>query len=113
MSKQQPNVLLLSSVLQYLDKPYKWISKFVNINIPYVIIDRTAFCGREEDLLTIQNVPGSIYKASYPAWFFSTSMFTSLQKNYKIIAEFDSGYTPRMTINQKDVVYWTGLILKK
>jgi putative methyltransferase (TIGR04325 family) len=113
LSQQQPNVLLLSSVLQYLENPYEWISKFVNINIPYIIIDRTAYCDKEADLLTIQNVPGSIYKASYPAWFFSKSMNTHALKDYKIVAEFDSGYTPRMVINQRDTVYWSGLILKK
>jgi putative methyltransferase (TIGR04325 family) len=88
MSKHKPNVLLLSSVLQYLEKPYEWIAKFIALKIPYIIIDRTAFVNSETDILTVQNVPEEIYKASYPAWFFNIDAFTSHFKNYTTLASF-------------------------
>ena len=75
LAKHNPNVILLSGVLQYLEKPYEWLEKFVALNIQYIIVDRTAFVEAERDILTIQNVPESIYKASYPAWFFNESLF--------------------------------------
>jgi putative methyltransferase (TIGR04325 family) len=113
LSEQQPDVLLLSSVLQYLEKPYDWISIFVKLNLPYIIIDRTALCDRQADLLTVQNVPGAIYKASYPAWFFARSKYMNAFGDYKILGEYDSGYTPRTIVNKGDAVYWSGVILKR
>lgn len=86
----KPNVLILSSVLQYLEKPYEWIEKFVALRIPYIIIDRTTFVKSERDILTIQNVPEHIYQASYPAWFFNIDRFVDHFKNYSVLASFDA-----------------------
>jgi len=88
--KYKPNVLILSSVLQYLEKPYEWIEKFVALKIPYIIIDRTTFVKSERDILTIQNVPEHIYQASYPAWFFNIDRFVNHFKNYSVLASFDT-----------------------
>jgi putative methyltransferase (TIGR04325 family) len=86
----KPNVLVLSGVLQYLEKPYEWIEKFVALRIPYIIIDRTTFVKSERDILTIQNVPEHIYQASYPAWFFNIDRFVDHFKNYSVLASFDA-----------------------
>ncbi len=112
MANQKPNVLLFSSVLQYLEKPYEWIERFINLEIPYIIIDRTAFIERENDIITIQKVPENIYVASYPSYFFGKNIINLLQKKYKMIAKFDNGFTMETTINNNKV-YWTGLIFKK
>ena len=56
LQQYRPNVLLLSSVLQYLDEPFKWLDKLINLKINYIIIDRTAFIDKGPDLLTIQRV---------------------------------------------------------
>ena len=61
LEKISPNVLLLSSVLQYLETPYEWIEKFIGLNIPYIIIDRTAFIEEEHDILSIQKVSDKIF----------------------------------------------------
>jgi len=34
-----------------------------------------AFIAGDKDRLTVQHVPASIYRASYPAWFFSWERF--------------------------------------
>lgn len=88
--KHKPDVLVLSGVLQYLEKPYDWIQKFVALKIPYIIIDRTTFVKSERDILTVQNVPEEIYKASYPAWFFNIDAFESHFKNYSTLASFEA-----------------------
>ena len=88
--EHKPNVLILSSVWQYLEKPYEWIEKFVALKIPYIIIDRTTFVNSERDILTIQTVPEGIYKASYPAWFFNMDHFKDQFENYAILASFDA-----------------------
>ena len=112
IEKQRPNVLLLSGVLQYLEQPNEWISKFNNLNISYIIIDRTAFLDSGNDFLTIQNVPESIYKASYPTWVFNKSSFMQRFKNYNLIAETSNNFTNDQIINGKKAK-WTGMILKK
>jgi putative methyltransferase (TIGR04325 family) len=75
LQKERPDVLILSSVICYLDNPHHWMEKFRSAAIPHVIIDRTAFIQGAEDRLTVQQVPDSIYKASYPAWFLNEEKF--------------------------------------
>ncbi|MCI5177828.1 MAG: methyltransferase, TIGR04325 family [Candidatus Electrothrix sp. AW3_4] len=84
------DVAFLSSVLPYVEKPHELLYKIGKKRIPYIIIDRTPFIDSLTDRLTVQNVPESIYKASYPAWFFSSSRFEEVihQSGYKIITEF-------------------------
>lgn len=66
-----PNVLLLSGVLPYLEDPYQELENLLSYKIPTVIIDRTAFLPGDRDRLTVEQVPANIYDASYPFWFFS------------------------------------------
>ncbi len=90
-SKSKPNVLLLSSVLQYLPDPYKFIEQFINFDFDYILIDRTAFIEGNTDRITIQKVFKSIYPANYPARFFNEEKFIHFfVKKYEIEAAFDS-----------------------
>lgn len=107
----KPNVLLLSSVLQYLENPNQWIEKFNNLQIEYIIIDRTAFIDSDEDILTIQNVPESIYKASYPAWFFNEKKLIQKFDKYEFTA-FNSFVETQIVLNDNQQAYWKGFILK-
>lgn len=84
------NVLILSSVLQYLSNPYEWIEKFVNKEIKYIIIDRTAFSKENRNRLTLQIVPPNIYEASYPAWFLNEEeILKTFENKYRLIYDFD------------------------
>jgi putative methyltransferase (TIGR04325 family) len=112
MEYNKPNVVLLSSVLQYLEKPHELIEKVLSLDIDNIIIDRTAFIECERDIITIQNVPEGIYKASYPAWFFNKENFLAHFKHCSEVIEFDSGIThPRIVNGNK--AYWSGFIIKK
>lgn len=75
IAMKRPDVLILSSVLCYLDDPYIWIKKFLDAGVENVIVDRTAFIQGKTDRLTIQKVPQSIYPATYPAWFLNEEKF--------------------------------------
>lgn len=89
--REQPNVLLLSSVIQYLPEPYGFLEKTLKEQIPYIIIERTAFTHTGRDRLTIQHVPSSIYNASYPAWFLSEPSFRKIfASRYEIVCEYVS-----------------------
>lgn len=86
-----PDVLLLSSVLQYLEDPYAFLHKVMGLQVEYIIIDRTSFLPDNEDVLMVQHVPESIYKASYPHWFFSETKFLrQFKTHYEELVRADS-----------------------
>jgi putative methyltransferase (TIGR04325 family) len=111
----EPQVILLSSVLQYLPEPYVWLEKLSNLQVNYLILDRTSFSGDDKDLLTIQNVPEEIYKASYPCWFLSmTKVKDILERNYTLFSIFDSYCENEIVINKgQNLCQWKGMIWKK
>jgi len=71
----EPNCLLISSTLQYIPEYKKIMNEIDNSQINFIYIDRTPFVGRLNDLLVVQTVPASIYKASYPMRIFSRNLF--------------------------------------
>lgn len=73
VTRHRPDILLLSSVLQYLPAPYSMLDRLLNCQFRHLIIDRTPFLVSPRDRLTVQHVPEWIYPASYPAWFFDES----------------------------------------
>lgn len=84
-----PQIILFSSSLQYLPAPLDIIRTTLDLNFEYIFLDRTAVLPGFKDRLTIQNVPASIYEASYPAWFFGEDKLVSLfQQKYDLIAKF-------------------------
>jgi putative methyltransferase (TIGR04325 family) len=96
LKHRKPKVLLLSSVLQYIEQPYQLLNKLLVHTFDYVIISRTTFINGVSERITVQKVPKSIYEASYPAWFLNQDKFLATFNNqYKLITEFESypGYT--------------------
>lgn len=113
MENHSPNVLLLLSVLPYLEQPKDWIEKFKNTKIDTILIDRTAFVEGDQDRITIQKVPASIYKASYPAWFFNEILFkTSFEKTYQLVAESSNNITNPIFLGFKKG-YWKNFVFKR
>ena len=90
VKKYNIDIILLSSVLQYLDEPFKLLDNIISQSIKYLIVDRTPFIVGD-DRITIQKVHPSIYSATYPCWFFNKSNFLSyLCKEYELMLEFDA-----------------------
>jgi putative methyltransferase (TIGR04325 family) len=93
------HAILLSSVLQYLEKPYELLEEILSKNPDYIIVDRTPFVDTD-DRITIQKVNPRIYKGSYPCWFFNEEKFGSFfKRDYKLILEFNA--LDRANINSK------------
>ncbi|MES2425763.1 MAG: methyltransferase, TIGR04325 family [Bacteroidota bacterium] len=114
VNRNTANVLILSSVLQYLEKPYAFLDEIIAYNFKYIIIDRTSFTNEPTDRLTIQNVPVDIYEASYPAWFFNNEYFkTNLTRHYTILHEFKSDVIDNLVLDDGTNVYWLGYILER
>lgn len=107
----KPHLLLFSSSLQYMQKPYDLLAQAKHSDIPYLMIDRTAFIESHEDRLTIQKVPPAFYDASYPCWFFSQSKMNKfLQDTYEPVFGFTSGQKVVLGLEELD---YTGQLWKR
>lgn len=86
----EPNVLLFSGVLQYLEDPVKTLQNALRSSVQYVIIDRTPFIAGPRSMITIQEVPRSLVESSYPAWLFRQAELTApiFDSGFKLLAEF-------------------------
>jgi putative methyltransferase (TIGR04325 family) len=88
--ERTPSVVVLSSVLQYLERPYELIESLRG-RFQHLIVDLTGVHGGERDVLTVQHVPETIYPARYPCWFFSEARLrAALEREYALAAAFDS-----------------------
>lgn len=88
LAEGRPNVLVLSSVLQYLERPYELLAGARRF--PSVIVDLTPVHGGDRDRLTVQRVPPSIYPARYPCWLFSEGrLLAALRESFRLVAAFD------------------------
>jgi putative methyltransferase (TIGR04325 family) len=109
-----PQVLLLSSVLQYLEEPYKWMKYFIALQYPYIILDRTSFITGPYERITVQTVPPEIYSASYPCHFFKEEKLLDMVcKYYDLIADFPSFCDSPSKSEDGNKLYWKGFLLKR
>ncbi len=91
IEKEKPNILLVSSVLQYIEKPYELLDELLKNDFEFVIFDRTPFATDDKEKIKLQVVPPFIYRASYPCWFFEFDHLISKFKNkYELVEVFDS-----------------------
>jgi len=99
------DVIVLSSVLQYLEYPFALLDKIKSTGIKFLIIDRTPFI-TAPDRITVQKVKPSIYNGSYPCWFFNEENFiTSLTSDYKLVLEFDALDKANITSKFKGFIF--------
>lgn len=85
------DLVILSSVVQYLNNPHTFLDKLVAMNFDHIVFDRTAFIREDFDRLTIQRVWPAVYEASYPSWFFNEEKFLAhFRDAYDIRAEFST-----------------------
>ncbi len=113
LQQQKGHVLFLSSVIQYFENPYELIEKCLAYGFDYIIVDRTAFIDSPKERITVQIVPESVYKASYPAWFFNEQKFVNaFLSKYTLITEFDSKFDPKEKLEDKVWSYRKGFVFK-
>lgn len=98
MENYKIDVLLLSSVLQYIEKPYEFMDYLISKNIEYIVIDRAPLLIKGNDRITIQTVPKNIYDAKYPCWILNEkNVLNQLFKHYDLI--FDNQSSEAININ--------------
>ena len=86
-------ILVLSAVIHYLEKPFEFLSEILK-KYPFygVYIDRTPYLQNDQDsFVSVQKVPAEIYEASYPCWLFKKqNILDLLTKDYKLVFESES-----------------------
>lgn len=111
VKKEDPNLVLFSSVLQYLEFPYEVLKSVFSYSPEFIIVDIMPFLEKDNDRITIQKVSPKVYPASYPCWFLSKPKFLEFFfPKYELIADFQSHLS--ITLDEKSIVY-EGFIFKK
>ncbi|MGK5091297.1 methyltransferase, TIGR04325 family [Deltaproteobacteria bacterium TL4] len=102
IQEKNPHVVLLSSVLPYLEHPYGLLTELFQYPLNNILIDRTFVLSEASDRLTIQKVLPQVYNVSYPAWFLSEAKLLDLfeKNNYQLIADFDVANEDRLTVKR-------------
>lgn len=86
------DVVLLSSVLQYLPEPHALARRITQWGPGHVVMDRTPCSALARDILAVQHVPTEIYRASYPCWIFSRErLLAAFHPRYRVLATFANG----------------------
>ena len=108
IKQENPNVLLLSAVLQYIEEPYELLTDILKNDFKYILIDRTPF-SKNDEKIKLQVVPPSIYEASYAHRFFDESKFVKYfeKNNFRIIESFNG------TDGENDEYIFKGMILER
>jgi len=112
LADNQLNVVLLSSVLQYLSDPECLLFSLLDIGADAIIIDRTIVNHSAADRIYIQRVPTSIYSASYPCRSLSEpKLLDALDSKYQLLGDFPSLNFPALVhINSEFKGYIFGMV---
>ena len=88
------DVVLFSSVLQYLESPYALLEQAVALNPQAIVLDRTPFAEKGERI-TVQNVPPEIYQASYACrWLDKKRVCAGLKSSYHLLPSHSTHIDP-------------------
>jgi putative methyltransferase (TIGR04325 family) len=93
-----PNVVLISSVLQYIENYEQLLLKILAERIPIIILDRVSVSLADTDTVYLQIVPSSIYSASYPCFMIAESKLIDhfAQNGYSLVEDFESLNFPEL-----------------
>ena len=108
LKEQSINILILSSVIQYIEKPYILLKSLISqLNVDYILIDRTPFTNGEERIVR-QTVPSSIYKASYACHIFNFDKFNKifLSNGFRLFEEFETPEDIQKYFSFKGLIYF-------
>lgn len=108
----QPNVVLLSSVLQYLPDPHRVLRRLGTLDAGTLVIDRTPMVDGTDDQAIVQVVPATIYEASYPAWLLTRDRLMADLPGWRLVDEFP-GIEPAMATSSGRDVVWHGMTFSR
>ncbi len=85
----KPTIICASSVLNYVGAVEEVCANICKLNPRVIFVDRTVMSDDDADHILVQNVPASVYLASYPSKFLSWSKLRShFEESYLLVADF-------------------------
>lgn len=90
---RHPDAILLSGVIQYLEKPHDLLRELRGKKFKQLVLDRVP-ChqyGDDPDRIKVQKVRQEEGNRFSPMWFFNeTYLLEALSEDYRLVADFDS-----------------------
>lgn len=112
VSERKPEVVLFSSVLQYLPDIDSVVEQIVNTSVSTIIIDRTPMMESLEDQVFVQTVPDHIYAGSYPIRIFSSDKLLKMFANWHVVA-ISNSYTDAWMVADHSGIEFQSVILQR
>jgi len=107
------NAIFLSSVISYMEEPYKLLSEIMALNLEFIVIDKTLLTAFSADLLCKQVVKEPIYEASYPCWLLSKEkLIKFITVNYDLVNEFNPYSFKQFITTEKKEAVFSGLVFR-
>lgn len=89
--EKKPDVVVLSSVIQYISELDKLFETIKKNRAEFVVIDRTPFIQSGESKIARQVTPASIGKADYPLWLLKRDdVIGKLSDTYNVLSVFNA-----------------------
>ncbi|HRE79887.1 MAG TPA: methyltransferase, TIGR04325 family [Opitutaceae bacterium] len=83
------HVVMLSSVLPYLEKPYEVLADVLKSDAEFLLLDRNPFVRDGRERLTVQHTPPFLGGGSYPCWLLSRHRVEAvITKRYELVMEW-------------------------
>ncbi|MBA2673305.1 methyltransferase, TIGR04325 family [Ramlibacter sp.] len=93
-----PHVAIAASSLQYLPDPHAVLAALGRTGARYILIDRTPLADAAGDRVIVQQVPPSIYPASYPCWILARApLLQALGDGWELLADYACANAPLRT----------------
>ncbi|MFA6144565.1 MAG: methyltransferase, TIGR04325 family [Sulfurimonas sp.] len=111
VQEQHPNVLILSSVMQYIESPYTLLDTLLKNNFDFVLLDLMAISTSKERL-TIQIVDPKIYTADYPCWMLDIDIINNIfiKNSFELISNFTALNDYKVISNGSEIGKYIGQI---
>lgn len=114
INKKSVNCLLMSSSINYVDDPYRYLNDILAVDAKYLIVDRTFFNFEDKDRISLEYVPENIYKAVYPITLLNINKFSDIvtQKYHMVFHVPTNDVIPFIEDNTAKVTPSHGWLLK-
>jgi len=100
------SVIILSSVIHYVEKPYEVLQRLIESGVRYFIVDRTPLIREKNERIVIQKINPDIVVGCYPVWLLNKDKFVgAFLKHYELIEEFDSFETINIDCEFKGFIF--------
>jgi putative methyltransferase (TIGR04325 family) len=114
--KKELDLVLVSSTLQYLEKPYDILDDLIKLNPRFILLDRLLIVDLERELITKQTVRSFTYEASYPCRFLVKDQiinFVTKDGVYELVSDFVSYVFNKSFINHRYAYDDIGLLFRR